>query len=68
MRASSRARGENMTRQAKERPNPIMAYWEDIEAGRVAVPQTIIKLYGGLVRDIETPRAPWVYDLSLIHI
>lgn len=54
-----------MTRREKDRTNPILAYWADIKERRVTVPQTIVKLYGGLVRDIETPRAPWMYDNDL---
>lgn len=50
---------------ARERPNPVLAYWNDIEAGRVAVPRTVIQQYSALSKDILEPRIPWVYDNDL---
>ena len=42
--------------------NPVLAYWEEIQSGKVTVGKKIKTLYSRLAADIQNPRTPWVYD------
>lgn len=45
-------------------PNYVLQYWREIESGREIVSSRVRQLYAALARDIETPRAPYIFDVE----
>jgi len=44
--------------------NYILAYWEKIQSGEVAVSKRVRQQYEKLVSELQNPRDPWVFDLE----
>ncbi len=44
--------------------NYILAYWEKIQSGEVAVSKRVRQQYEKIVDELRSPRDPWVFDLE----
>ena len=44
--------------------NYILTYWSKIQSGEIVACRRLKQQYEKLVRELENPRAPWVFDLQ----
>lgn len=50
-----------------DKANCILDYWRKIEAGEIAACKRLKLQYEKLVKELENPRSPWVFDLQLAN-